>query len=114
MNLEERQIRYLPAAVSVLFALLSSLAAYASARSQGAGRAPKILLIVSDEQGYRDLGCHGGKQTRTPSLNRLATEGVRLTSFYVARPACALLRASILTARCPQRNGTYDMFRNDS
>lgn len=74
---------------------------------------PNVLLIVSDDQGYRDLGCFGGQEIRTPHLDRLASEGVRLTSFYVTWPACTPSRGSLLTGRYPQRNGLYDMIRND-
>ncbi len=78
-----------------------------------AERRPNIVLMVSDDQGYRDLGCYGGPTIRTPNLDRLAREGVRLTSFYVTWPACTPSRGSILTGRYPQRNGLYDMIRND-
>ncbi|MFW6163665.1 MAG: sulfatase-like hydrolase/transferase [Planctomycetota bacterium] len=80
--------------------------------SAGAER-PNILWIVSDDQGYRDLGCYGSPEVKTPQLDRLASGGVRLTSFYVTWPACTPSRGSLLTGRYPQRNGTYDMFRND-
>jgi arylsulfatase A-like enzyme len=73
---------------------------------------PNILLIVSDDQGYRDLGCYGSEDARTPNLDRLAAGGVKLTSFYVTWPACTPSRAGLLTGRYPQRSGTYDMFRN--
>ena len=76
-------------------------------------RAPNIVLIVSDDQGYNDLGCYGGTEIKTPNLDRLALGGARLTSFYVTWPACTPSRGSLLTGRYPQRNGTYDMFRND-
>ncbi len=79
----------------------------------GAKRKPNILLIVSDDQGYHDLGCYGNQEIKTPNLDRLASEGVRLTDFYVTWPACTPSRGSLLTGRYPQRNGTYDMFRND-
>ncbi|MHC4110046.1 MAG: sulfatase-like hydrolase/transferase [Planctomycetota bacterium] len=79
----------------------------------GRKRTPNIILIVSDDQGYRDLGCYGSTQVKTPNLDRLAAEGVRLTNFYVTWPACTPSRGSLLTGRYPQRNGTYDMFRND-
>jgi len=74
---------------------------------------PNIILIVSDDQGYPDLGCIGSKPVRTPNLDRLAAEGVRATSFYVTWPACTPSRGSLLTGRYPQRNGLYDMVRND-
>lgn len=72
-----------------------------------------IILIVSDDQGYHDLGSFGATDVKTPHLDRLAEEGTRLTSFYVAWNACTPSRAAILTGRYPQRNGTYDMIRND-
>ena len=74
---------------------------------------PNILLIVSDDQGYPDLGCIGSKPLHTPNLDRLAAEGARGTSFYVTWPACTPSRGSLLTGRYPQRNGLYDMVRND-
>jgi len=78
-----------------------------------ARRPPNIVVIVSDDQGYGDLGCYGSSEVKTPNLDRLASRGVRLTSFYVTWPACTPSRGSLLTGRYPQRNGTYDMFRND-
>ncbi len=74
---------------------------------------PNILLIVSDDQGYNDLGLLGNGII-TPALDRIANEGIRLTQFYVAWPACTPSRASILTGRYPQRNGIYDMIRNEA
>ena len=74
---------------------------------------PNVILIVSDDQGYPDLGCMGSKPLSTPNLDKLAAGGVRGTSFYVTWPACTPSRGSILTGRYPQRNGLYDMVRND-
>ena len=75
---------------------------------------PNVLLIVSDDQGYRDLGCFGSGEVQTPHLDRLAAGGIRLTSFYVAWPACTPSRGALLTGRYPQRNGIYDMIRNEA
>ncbi|MGI6417793.1 MAG: sulfatase-like hydrolase/transferase [Thermoguttaceae bacterium] len=74
---------------------------------------PNIVLIVSDDQGYNDLGVLGD-HIITPNLDRLAKEGVRLTNFYVAWPACTPSRGAFLTGRYPQRNGIYDMIRNEA
>ncbi len=76
-------------------------------------RPPNVVLIVSDDQGYHDLGCYGNQTIKTPHLDRLASQGVRLTDFYVAWPACTPSRGALLTGRYPQRNGLYDMIRND-
>ena len=101
--------------LGALFTLLVSLgvASAAPALETRTARHPNILLIVSDDQGYPDLGCIGSKPILTPSLDRLAAEGVRATSFYVTWPACTPSRGSLLTGRYPQRNGLYDMIRND-
>ena len=74
---------------------------------------PNVLLIVSDDQGYRDLGCFGSEEIKTPNLDGLAATGIKLTNFYVTWPACTPSRGSLLTGRYPQRNGIYDMIRND-
>jgi arylsulfatase A-like enzyme len=96
-----------------LRSLLFLLAFVTTTLTAAAARRPNILLIVSDDQGYPDLGCIGTKPVLTPTLDRLAAEGVRATSFYVTWPACTPSRGSLLTGRYPQRNGLYDMVRND-
>ncbi len=92
---------------AVLLALSTSLGAAAAAEK------PNIVVIVSDDQGYNDLGVLGD-HIITPNLDRLAKEGVRLTNFYVTWPACTPSRGSWLTGRYPQRNGMYDMVRNEA
>lgn len=89
------------------------MAAGASLLPGAAPRRPNIVLIVADDLGYGDLGCYGNQQIRTPNLDKLAADGVRFTDFAVSWPACTPSRGSILTGRYPQRNGLYDMIRND-
>jgi arylsulfatase A len=66
---------------------------------------PNIVIITGDNIGYSDLGCYGNDAIKTPNIDRLATEGVRCTSFYTASPTCTVSRASLLTGRVPQRHG---------
>ena len=105
-----RVISTLAFAAFLLLLLQSCLATRLAAESSGA---PNILLIVSDDQGYNDLGLLGNG-ILTPTLDRIAAEGTRLTNFYVAWPACTPSRAAMLTGRYPQRNGIYDMIRNEA
>jgi len=82
--------------VALLFARLAS-AAY------GDEPRPNVLLIFTDDQGWADLGVQGAVGFSTPNLDRLASEGTRLTSFYVAMPVCTPSRAGLLTGRHPMR-----------
>ena len=100
-----------PLALAMLLQLLDFSLAH---RAEAGNPPPNIVLIVSDDQGYRDLGCFGSDQIKTPRLDRLAREGICLTSFYVSWPACTPSRGSLLTGRYPQRHGVYDMIRNEA
>ena len=63
------------------------------------------MIILADDMGYGDLGCYGHPRFKTPHLDRMAAEGVRLTQFNTPMPFCAPTRASLLTGRYPFRNG---------
>jgi arylsulfatase A len=66
---------------------------------------PNILLILTDDQGYNDLGCYGTTRLKTPHIDRLAAEGMRFTDFYAAANVCTPSRAALLTGCYPQRVG---------
>ncbi len=68
------------------------------------GRPPNIIVILTDDQGYGDLGSYGHPTIRTPNIDRLAAEGQRWTSFYAA-PVCTPSRAQLLTGRLAIRTG---------
>ena len=64
---------------------------------------PNIVFVLADDLGVNDLGVYGRKEHRTPSLDRLAAEGPRFTTAYVASPICSPSRAAIMTGRFPAR-----------
>jgi len=66
---------------------------------------PNIVVIFIDDMGYGDIEPFGSKQNKTPSLSRMAEEGMKLTSFYVASPVCTPSRAALMTGCYPQRVG---------
>src|SRR4051794_7357617 len=74
------------------------------ALAQGA-RKPNVVFVLVDDMGYADLGCMGGKDIRTPHIDRLAREGVKFTDFYANAPVCTPTRASFITGRYQQRTG---------
>lgn len=69
------------------------------------GASPNIVLIFADDLAYADIGPFGAKRYKTPHLDRLAREGRRFTSFYVAQPVCSASRAALLTGCYPNRLG---------
>ena len=71
---------------------------------QAAERPPNFVLIFIDDMGYGDIGPFGSTVHRTPHLDRMAAEGMKLTSFYAA-PVCTPSRASLMTGSYPIRNG---------
>jgi len=77
-------------------------------------RKPNIVVILADDLGYGDLEPYGTKAIRTPSLDRLATEGVRFTQFYASASVCSPSRAGLMTGRYPVRTGiTFVIFARD-
>ena len=68
-------------------------------------RKPNVVVIISDDQGYADVGFQGCKDIPTPSIDSLAANGVRFTSGYVSCPVCSPTRAGVNTGRYQQRFG---------
>lgn len=66
---------------------------------------PNVVVIYADDLGWGDLSCYGNEARETPHLDRMAAEGVRLTSFYVSTASCGPSRAALLTGRYPFRTG---------
>ena len=81
----------------LLSALLLGL--WSSLQANAAETKPlNVVVIFIDDMGYGDLGCYGGRDARTPNIDRLAEEGTRFTSFY-AKTVCGPSRGALMTGR---------------
>lgn len=67
---------------------------------------PNVILIMNDDQGYGDIGAHGNPYLKTPHLDQLYQESVRLTDFHVD-PSCSPTRAAIMTGQYSSRSGVW-------
>ena len=74
---------------------------------EGSSKPVNLVYILADDLGWGDLGCFGHERITTPNLDRLASDGLRLTQCYSACAVCSPSRSSILTGRTPYRNGVY-------
>jgi arylsulfatase len=90
-----------PIAMITRRAFAASLAA-ASVSAQA--KRPNIILVLTDDQGYGDLSCHGNPILRTPNIDRIYEEAVRFTNFHVS-PTCAPTRTALMTGRHEFRSG---------
>jgi len=98
-NMRRRQ--FLASSASLIIAaLVSKLASPASAAE---GQPPNIVYIITDDQGWKDVGYHGS-DIKTPNIDKLAAEGARLEQYY-AQPMCTPTRAALMTGRYPFRYG---------
>jgi len=70
------------------------------------GKRPNVILVITDDQGYGDLGCHGNPVIETPNLDRLHSESIRLTNFHVS-PTCAPTRSALMTGHYCNRTGVW-------
>ena len=89
------------AVTTIVFTLLC----FSCSVAQAQRRPPNILVIVTDDMGYGDIGIHGSKDIPTPNIDALAKAGIRFTDAYVSGPYCSPTRAGLLTGRYQQRFG---------
>jgi arylsulfatase len=90
------------------------LASCAGGSTADGARPPNIVIILTDDQGYADVGCFGGEGIRTPNLDRMAREGMRFTDFYVAQAVCTASRAALMTGCYPNRVGLQGALNHQS
>jgi arylsulfatase A-like enzyme len=88
-------------------------AAIGHAQSVRATR-PNVVLVMTDDMGWADLGSYGATDIRTPNLDRLASEGIRLTDFYANGVTCSPTRAGLISGRYQQRYGIEAPLSNSS
>ena len=97
---------------TVLLGLLIAISGYSN-KPETETKRPNILVILCDDLGYADVGFNGSKDIVTPSLDKLANNGMIFTSAYVTHPFCGPSRASIMTGRYPHVIGTPYNLRDD-
>ena len=86
----------------LLIFLICSVVAKASAGSQ-----PNFIIFIADDFSYCDLGCWGSPDAKTPNLDRLASQGMKLTRTYTPAPVCSPTRLALYTALYPVKSGGY-------
>src|SRR3954468_24889800 len=92
--------------ISRTLALVLLLCAHVFAQTPAAPP-PNIVIILTDDQGYADVGVFGAKGFKTPNLDRLATQGCTFRNFHVAQPVCSASRTALLTGCYPNRLGIH-------
>lgn len=79
---------------------------YSDDAKDRAANPPNVVLVMTDDQGYGDLSCHGNPVLRTPAMDRLHAESVRMTDYHVS-PTCSPTRAALLTGHWTDRTGVW-------
>jgi arylsulfatase A len=92
-----------------LCAIATVLALDAAAQSATAAPKPNVILVLADDLGSAELGCYGNREYKTPNLDRLASEGLRLDTFY-ATPLCTPTRVCLMTGQYGFHSGYLSMF----
>ncbi len=94
--------------LSILISAIFFLSMH-SCEKEGPQSTPNILLIITDDQGFGDMGYYGNHHIKTPVMDSLAEKSLRLSNFYVS-PVCAPTRASLMTGRYSLRTGVHDTY----
>ena len=101
-------MKYSNASKNLLFGTVAITASLTISSSSAAkarkAEKPNFIIILTDDQGYKDLGCFGSKTIKTPCIDKMANEGLKLTSFY-AQPVSGASRGALMTGRYPCRIG---------
>ncbi|MCG6191240.1 arylsulfatase [Maribellus maritimus] len=101
-----RQRKYSPILIFYMLTLVLIVGCKQGNHEKENFRRPNVILIMTDDQGYGDLSCHGNTIIKTPNIDRLYNEAIRFTDFHVS-PFCTPTRSALMTGRYPARNGAY-------
>ncbi len=98
--------------IAILFAtlFLAGCSSTVTSEQTEEKRLPNIVVIFTDDQGYQDVGCFGSPNIKTPHLDQMAKEGIKMTNFYVAQAVCSASRAALLTGCYSNRLGIHGAY----
>lgn len=92
--------------ISKILLYLPMLALFATAQLANGADRPNVVIVITDDQGYGDLSCHGNPILKTPALDKLHSESVRLTDYHVS-PTCSPTRSAFVTGHWTNRTGVW-------
>ncbi len=93
--------------ISVTSAILFQISIVTCALAQPSGSHPNIILLMTDDQGWNELGCYGHPLIQTPNIDKMADNGLKFERFYAASPICTPTRVSVMTGRHANRMGAF-------
>src|SRR3954470_6816373 len=96
-----------PKRLAALIAAIAAVSPITPSRAAEPRAKPNIVFILADDLGWTDLGCQGSKYYETPNIDRMAKEGLRLTSGYTCGPNCQPTRAALMSGQYGPRTGIY-------
>ncbi|MCL3781417.1 arylsulfatase [Prolixibacteraceae bacterium JC049] len=94
--------------IAAFFLLAGTMAGNAENKQ----KQPNIILILADDLGFGDLSCYGSQRIKTPHIDKMASEGIRFTSFYSGSAVCTPTRVSVITGRYPLRFNVMQHFND--
>ncbi len=89
--------------IRLVLVLIVAIAGRPAAAQTPALSRPNVVLVITDDVGYGDIGSYGAPDIKTPNIDRLANQGIRLTDFYANGPLCTPTRAGLISGRYQQR-----------